>query len=76
MKQDWSVSDILAQLRRCHRAASNSWDTGYVQWPCKQDLYQVKFAVDEMLRNTPTFTDEPAWLEEQSKKQVWNKLKQ
>jgi hypothetical protein len=75
MKQDWDVTDIIAQLRRCHRAASNSWDTGFVQWPCKQDLYQVKFVLDEMLKNTPTFSGEQEWLDQQSKQQVWNTLK-
>ena len=49
--------------------------TGWVNWPCKQDLYRVKFAVDEMLKNTSTFADEAEWLEQLEKQQMWKVLK-
>jgi hypothetical protein len=49
--------------------------SGWNNWPCKQDLYRVKFAVDEMLKNTSTFTGEEEWLLEQEKEQVWKILK-
>lgn len=52
--------------------------TGWVNWPCKQDLYRVKFAVDEMLANTSKFVGEEEWLEEQrierEQKQIWKAL--
>jgi len=76
MKQDWSVDNIVQQLRRCNAAVTDSHLTGFVQWPCKQDLYQVKFILDEMLRTAPTFSGEEEWLREQQKKQVWNVLNQ
>ena len=46
----------------------------YHWWPCKQDLYRVKFAVDEMLKNTGTFAGEAEWLEEQEKERMWKAL--
>jgi hypothetical protein len=49
--------------------------TGWVNWPCKQDLYRVKFAVDEMLQNTSSFAGEQEWLEELQKEKVWKALK-
>ena len=49
--------------------------TGWVNWPCKQDLYRVKFAVDEMLSKTPKFTGEDEWLLEQEKEKMWKVLK-
>jgi len=76
MKQDWDVDSIVQQLRRCNAAVTDSYLTGFVQWPCKQDLYQVKFILDEMLRTAPTFSGEEEWLREQQKKQVWNVLSQ
>jgi hypothetical protein len=48
--------------------------TGWNNWPCKQDLYRVKFAVDEMLKNTSHFAGEPEWLKEQEKEKVWKVL--
>jgi hypothetical protein len=34
----------------------------------------VKFAVDDMLKNTSTFAGEAEWLEEQEKLKVWKTL--
>lgn len=74
MKQDWDVANIISQLQRCNAAVNNTNHTGYVQWPCKQDLYQVKFILDEMLRRAPTFSFEDEWLQEQQKQQTWKIL--
>jgi hypothetical protein len=49
--------------------------TGWVNWPCKQDLYRVKFAVDEMLAKTSKFSVEDEWLLEQEQQQMWKILK-
>lgn len=48
--------------------------TGWVNWPCKQDLYRVKFAVDEMLAKTSQFSGEAEWLLEQEKDKMWKRL--
>jgi len=78
MIKDWNVNKIISD---CHRIYVNATDphlTGFVNWPCKQDLYRIKFAVEEMLEKTSTFVDEEAWLNEQKieqeKKQVWRSL--
>jgi hypothetical protein len=57
-----------------YQGANDPYVTGYVNWPCKQDLYRVKFAVDEMLRKTSTFAGEEEWLEEQEKEKMWKAL--
>ena len=74
MKIDWDVAHIVQQLQRCNAAVHDSYQTGYVQWSCKQDLYQVKFILDEMLRRAPAFSGEPEWLHEQAKQQTWKTL--
>jgi hypothetical protein len=48
--------------------------TGWNNWPAKQDLYRVKFAVDEMLKNTAKFSPEDEWLEDQEKQRMWKAL--
>lgn len=57
-----------------YQGATDPYVTGWNNWPCKQDLYRVKFAVDEMLRNTGTFSGEAEWLEEQEKQRMWKVL--
>ena len=54
--------------------ANDPYVTGWNNWPCKQDLYRVKFAVDEMLEKTSKFGGEEEWLEEQEKQKVWKTL--
>ena len=51
--------------------ANDPYVTGWNNWPCKQDLYRVKFAVDEMLKKTSGFAGEEEWLAEQEKEKMW-----
>jgi len=75
MKIDWNVDQVINECRKMHRGATDPYVTGFVNWPCKQDLYRVKFAVDELLKNTSGFAGEPEWLEEQEKEKMWQTLK-
>jgi hypothetical protein len=58
-----------------YASANDPYVTGWNNWPCKQDLYRVKFAVDDMLAKTSTFSGEDEWLEEQEKEKVMRILK-
>ena len=71
---DWNVDKVIADCRKMYAGANDTYETGWVNWPCKQDLYRVKFAVDEMLKNTSTFVDETEWLEQQEKEKMWKTL--
>ena len=78
MIRDWNVNNIIAECTRIWQGATDPNVTGWNNWPCKQDLYRVKFAVDEMLVRTSTFSEEQEWLEqqriEQEKQTVWKAL--
>lgn len=73
-----SAERIISELQRIHLNAVDPNLTGWVNWPHKQELYRVKFALDDMLKNTSTFADEEAWLQQQQlerdQKQVWKSL--
>ena len=58
-----------------HWGATDPYVTGWNNWPCKQDLYRVKFAVDEMLSKTARFAGEDEWLKEQEQEKMWKVLK-
>ena len=75
MIKNWDVDQVINTCQKMHAGATDPHLTGWVNWPCKQDLYRVKFAVDEMLKNTSKFSDEEEWLEEQEKEKVWKVLK-
>jgi hypothetical protein len=74
MVKNWSVEQVIGACQKMHYGATDPNMTGWVNWPCKQDLYRVKFAVDEMLKKTSTFAGEEEWLEEQEKQKMWKTL--
>ena len=74
MTTDWNVQNVIWECQKMYHGANDPHMTGFVNWPCKQDLYRVKFAVDEMLKNTGTFAGEQEWLDEQQKEKMWKAL--
>ena len=75
MIRDWDINKVILECQKMYRAANDPYMTGFVNWPCKQDLYRVKFAVDEMLKGIGHFVGEEEWLEEQEKLKMWKVLK-
>jgi hypothetical protein len=71
---DWNVDRVIGECQKMYRGATDPYVTGFVNWPCKQDLYRVKFAVDEMLKKTSGFAGEEEWLAEQEKEKMWKTL--
>ena len=67
---DWDADKVIGECRKMYAGANDPYMTGWNNWPCKQDLYRVKFAVDAMLAKTSTFSGEDEWLEEQEKEKV------
>jgi hypothetical protein len=72
---NWDVNQVINECRKMYASAIDPYETGWNNWPCKQDLYRVKFAVDEMLRNTPGFAGEEEWLKEQEQEKVMRILR-
>lgn len=70
----WSVDKIKADLQRIQFACTDPKMDGFVTWGCKQDLYRVKFYLDELLKSCPTYSIEQEWLDEIEKKKVWKTL--
>lgn len=53
----------------------NSRNDGYTQWAIKQDLYRVKWLVDNILKDSPTFSGEEEFLKEHDQVVMWRTLK-
>ena len=75
MIKNWNVDTVISQCQQMYFGATDARATGWENWPCKQDLYRVKFAVEDMLAKTSTFVGETEWLREQEQEKMWNKLK-
>lgn len=76
----WDSTRIIQDLSACHAQTASSYNDGFTAWACKQDLYRVKFELDQMLKDSPVFAGEQEWLEEQQrerdKRQTWRALRQ
>ena len=75
---DWNVHSIISELEKCHWATTDPRMDGFTTWRCKQDLYRVQFALEDMLKNCPTYAGEQEWLAEQQlardQTQMWSAL--
>lgn len=48
---------------------------GYTQWSIKQDLYKLKWMVEEILEKSPHFEGEKEFIEEHQSRRVWDIMK-
>jgi hypothetical protein len=71
MIKRWNVEEITNQLRSCGYAMNDPYMDGFATWGCKQDLYTIKFILDDILENAPIYSVEQEWLEERAKEKTW-----
>lgn len=50
------------------------YNDGYNQWIIKQDLYRLKWLIDEIINQSSEFSGEKEFLEEHSKVKMWRTL--
>jgi hypothetical protein len=53
----------------------SNYNDGFVQWMLKQDLYKIKWLIDEIMDDSPTFADEEQFLKEHEQVKMWRTLK-
>jgi len=74
-QKSWDEHNILWQIRKMGMEINSSYNDGYTSWIIKQELYHIKFELDRILENSPTFSGEEEFLKEHEKQQVWQQLK-
>jgi hypothetical protein len=71
----WSVEDIARQINHAYYTCSDPRQDGFTTWGIKQDLYQIKWLIDEAIKKCPDFAPEAEWLREQEQKKIIKILK-
>ena len=75
---NWNVHSIISELEKCYWATTDPRMDGFTTWRCKQDLYRVQFALEDMLKNCPNYAGEQEWLDQQQlerdQKRMWSTL--
>ena len=74
-KKTWDVSEISHNIYCMSRECSSPYNDGYTSFEIKKELYEIKFIIDQVLKNSPSFSGEEEWLTEQEKKRIIKHLK-
>lgn len=74
-KKTWHIADITGQIYSMARECASPFNDGYTSFEIKKDLWELKFVIDQAIRNTPTFNDEDQWLTTQEQKRILKHLK-
>jgi hypothetical protein len=74
-KQNFDVVDIVRQINSMVYDCNDPGLTGFVNWPIKQDLYKIKWILEDGLRRCSTFGGEAEWLKEQEQKKIMGILR-
>ena len=70
----WDADNIIRDLGACYAQVASGYNDGFTQWACKKDLIRVKYALEEMLENSPNFGGEDEFIAEMEKQKTWKKL--
>ena len=54
----------------------DSRNDGFTSLYLKQDLYKLKWLIDEIMRDSPTFIGEDEFIKEHEQKVMWRRLKE
>jgi len=74
-KYSYDITKAIREVHGATRDASNSLNDGFIAWGAKQDLYRLKWIVDDALRRCGTFAPEAEWVKEQEQERVIKILK-
>jgi hypothetical protein len=69
-KYQLDVAGVAGQINAAVYEQNSGYNDGYIGWGYKQDLYRLKWILDEALKRSPTYGPEAEWLREQEKKKV------
>jgi hypothetical protein len=69
-KYSYNISNAAQEINAAAYDASSSRNDGFIAWGAKQDLYRLKWILEDALKRCPNFGPEEEWLREQEKKKV------
>ena len=74
-RKDWDMNAIRHQIWTMRHEATTPYNDGRVAFGVKQELYQLKWQIDQALADCSTFAGEDEWLREQEQERIINILK-
>jgi len=74
-RRDWDLNSIQHGIWSMRAEMTSPYNDGFVTWPIKQDLYRLKWLIDESLERASTYSGETEWLKEQEREKIMRILK-
>jgi hypothetical protein len=69
-KKNWDVANVARHINIASLECTSRYNDGFTQWMAKQDLYKIKWIVDDAISRCPKFGPEEDWLKEQEQKKI------
>jgi hypothetical protein len=69
-KFSYNLTDAAQVINAAAHDASSSYNDGFIAWGAKQDLYRLKWILEDALNRCPTFAPEAEWLREHEQKKI------
>lgn len=69
-RYSYDITKAAREINAATHDASDMRVDSYIQWGAKQDLYRLKWILEDALRRCPTFSIEEEWLHEQEQKKI------
>ena len=75
-KKNWDVNNVARQINIARMESTAPQNDGFTQWMAKQDLYKIKWIVEDAIQRCPSFGPESEWLKEQEQKKILDILRE
>jgi hypothetical protein len=69
-KKSWDVGNVAQQINSAAYECMSPYNDGFTGFYTKQDLYRIKWILEDALKRCPTYAGEDEWLREHDKKKV------
>jgi hypothetical protein len=69
-KYSYDISKAAREVNACVYDVNSSMNDGFIAWGAKQDLYRLKWIIEDALQRCSKFGPEEEWLREEEKKKV------
>ena len=56
-----NISEAVLVVRNCAGEACSAYNDGWIAMSCKKDLVELKWLIEDLLAECPTFVGEEEW---------------
>jgi hypothetical protein len=75
-KKPIDSNSVISELRRAYTEINSPYNDGFTGWQVKHELYEIKWLLDRILKNSTTFGEiEERYLDEIEKNKIIEELK-